>query len=218
MTPKAEATRRRILSVALELFREEGYEKTTMRRIASACGLSLGAAYHHFESKQDILRAYYLRQIEAHEAATREAWSEGARWLDKVSLVLHTSLDVRATDRALMRELAPLVVGKDDAASAFSARSAELRRRSMSLFREAVEDPAVPDDLRDVLASALWALSMGTLLYYAHDASPRQEKTRALVDGAVELVGGVVTALALPPMAPLRARLREVLGDASLIF
>ncbi|MCB9595672.1 MAG: TetR/AcrR family transcriptional regulator [Sandaracinaceae bacterium] len=218
MTAKADETRRRILSVALTRFREDGYHKTTMRGIARASGLSLGAAYHHFEGKQDIVRAYYGQQMDAHEAATREAWREGAAWQERVSLVLHTSLDVRATDRALMRELAPLVVGTDEAASAFSGKSADLRGRSIALFHEAIDDPAVPEDLRDVLATALWALSMGTLLYFAHDESPRQRKSRALVDGSVELLGGVVSALALPPLAPLRGRLREVLEDASLIF
>ncbi len=217
MTPKAEATRRRILRVALERFREVGFEKTTMRAIAKEADLSLGAAYHHFSSKEDIVRAYYLRQMEAHEAAARDAWTGAEGWLDRVSLILHTSLDVRGTDRALMRELAPLVVGRAGATSAFSEESGDLRRRSVALFREAVDDPAVPDDLRDVLATGLWAVSMGTLLYFAHDESPRQRKTRALVDGAVELIGGVVGALALPPMAPLRARLREVLAEASLI-
>lgn len=218
MARDAEATRRRILSVALALFREKGFHETTMRRIASDCGLSLGAAYHHFASKQDIVRAYYEQQMADHEAATREAWAPDQSWQQKVGLVLHTSLDVRARDRALMRELAPLVVSRDEAASAFSERSADLRGRSQRLFREAVEDEAVPEDFRDVLATALWAASLGMLLYFANDDSPRQRKTRGLVDGTVELVGMVVGALSLPPMAPFRQRLREVLDDASLIF
>ena len=86
MARDAEATRRRILSVALSLFREHGFAETTMRRIASDCGLSLGAAYHHFASKQDIVRAYYEQQMEEHEAATRDAWAPEQRWLERASI------------------------------------------------------------------------------------------------------------------------------------
>jgi len=218
MARDADATRRRILSVALGHFRELGFEKTTMRRVADDAGVSLGAAYHHFASKQDIARAYYLQQTDAHEAATRAAWERATGWLERVRLVLHTGLDVRATDRALMRELAPLVVGTDEKTSAFSADSAELRVRSMGLFREAIDDPAVPEDFRGVLVPALWAMSMGILLYFAHDPSAEQRKSRALIDGAVELCGALVGALSMPLMSPLRARLREVLDDATLLF
>jgi hypothetical protein len=80
-----------------------------------------------------------------------------------------------------------------------------------------VEDPSVPEDLRDVLALALWALQMGVLLYFANDESPRQRKTRALIDGALDLTIGVVTALSLPPMQPVRHQLTALLREAGLL-
>lgn len=45
-----------ILRVSKELFHEKGYEKTTISNIAKKCGLSKGALYHHFKSKQDVLK------------------------------------------------------------------------------------------------------------------------------------------------------------------
>ena len=56
---KAELTRAQILSTALGLFREKGFDTTTMRDIASACGMAVGTAYHHFDSKEAIVAAYY---------------------------------------------------------------------------------------------------------------------------------------------------------------
>ncbi|HJL18838.1 MAG TPA: TetR family transcriptional regulator [Sandaracinaceae bacterium LLY-WYZ-13_1] len=217
MTRDADRTRRTILRVALSLFREHGYAKTTMRRIAREAGLSLGAAYHHFDGKQAIVLSYYEQQQAAHEAAAREAMA-GARDLrDRLGLALHCGLDVRATDRALMRELAPLVVGPEERTSAFSETTRALRERSIALWREVVDDPTVPDDLRDVLALSLWALQMGVLLYFAHDESPRQRRTRALVDGALDLTAMALGALGTPLFAPFRARLREVLAEAELL-
>lgn len=213
----ADSTRRRILSVALTSFRERGYAKTTMRQVAKDAGMSLGAAYHHFANKQAIVYAYYEQQQEAHEKAAREALVEARDLRERIGLVMHTGLDQRATDRRLMRELAPLVVGSEEATSAFSADTAALRRRSIALWREAVEDESVAEDLRDTLALALWTLQLGVLLYFANDESPRQQRTRALVDGALDLTVMAVRALGIPPLAPMRERLREVLAEARLL-
>ncbi len=52
-----------ILRVSGELFQEIGYEKTSIQMIADRCGLSKGALYHHFRSKEEVLerisRNYY---------------------------------------------------------------------------------------------------------------------------------------------------------------
>ena len=48
-------TRARIRSVALELFTDQGYDKTSMREIAERLGVTKAALYHHFPSKQDIV-------------------------------------------------------------------------------------------------------------------------------------------------------------------
>jgi AcrR family transcriptional regulator len=51
------ATRRRILDVALELFVEQGYDRTSLREIAERLGFSKAALYYHYKAKDDILRA-----------------------------------------------------------------------------------------------------------------------------------------------------------------
>src|SRR3954451_18044441 len=60
-TAKRDATRENILTSALKLFREKGFEPTTMRDIAKAAGLSLGASYYYFKTKEAIVMAYYDR-------------------------------------------------------------------------------------------------------------------------------------------------------------
>jgi AcrR family transcriptional regulator len=53
--------RDRILDVALELFIEQGYDKTSLREIAERLDVTKAALYYHFERKQDILLALNLR-------------------------------------------------------------------------------------------------------------------------------------------------------------
>ncbi|MEG2506984.1 MAG: TetR/AcrR family transcriptional regulator [Longicatena sp.] len=49
-----EKTIAKILDVSLHLFSEKGYEKTTIQDIVNALGMSKGAIYHHFKSKEEI--------------------------------------------------------------------------------------------------------------------------------------------------------------------
>ena len=45
-----------ILETSLRLFQEVGYDKTSILDIVDAMGVSRGAFYHHFKSKEEILR------------------------------------------------------------------------------------------------------------------------------------------------------------------
>jgi AcrR family transcriptional regulator len=59
------STRERILDVALDLFVEQGYDKTSLREIAERMGFSKAALYYHFASKSDILMGLHLRMHQA---------------------------------------------------------------------------------------------------------------------------------------------------------
>ncbi|MEV0719050.1 helix-turn-helix domain-containing protein [Asanoa sp. NPDC050611] len=54
----AESTRGRIQAVALELFTENGYEKTSLREIAERLGVTKAALYYHFKSKDEIVSSF----------------------------------------------------------------------------------------------------------------------------------------------------------------
>jgi AcrR family transcriptional regulator len=56
-TPRTD-TRVRAQQVALELFAEQGYEKTSLREIAERLGVTKAALYYHFKSKEDIVHSF----------------------------------------------------------------------------------------------------------------------------------------------------------------
>lgn len=71
-------TRRQILDVALELFTEDGYDKTSLRDIAQRLGTSKAALYYYFQRKEDILLELHLRLHElSHDALEELANLEG---------------------------------------------------------------------------------------------------------------------------------------------
>lgn len=70
----AEATRRRILAAALELFATTGYSGTSTTAVARAAGVTRGALYHHFADKAALFRAVFLElEEELDEAANGAA-------------------------------------------------------------------------------------------------------------------------------------------------
>jgi len=60
-------TREAIRSVALELFAEQGYDKTSLREISERLGVTKAAVYYHFKSKEEILLSLiedFLAQVD----------------------------------------------------------------------------------------------------------------------------------------------------------
>ena len=61
----ADQTRRRILDAATELFNERGYAGTSIRDITERLGMTKGALYYHFASKDELLHAMVAPLLDA---------------------------------------------------------------------------------------------------------------------------------------------------------
>jgi AcrR family transcriptional regulator len=61
---QGQATRAALIDVATELFATNGYEATAISAVLDAAGVSRGALYHHFESKEALFEAV-LQSVEA---------------------------------------------------------------------------------------------------------------------------------------------------------
>jgi len=215
--PSGEASREHILSVALKLFREKGFDGTTMRDIAAAAGLSLGAAYYWFPSKEALVLAYYARQQDTHAAASRGALESLPDLRSRLGAVMHAKIDMLKEDRKLLRAILRSTLGADEAISVFSAETEGVRRRSIDVFLDAIgRDETIPEDARPLFAQMLWTLHLGLLLYFVNDTSEDQAKTRELVDGSLDLVCNLAPLLSSPMLGPMRAEVMSLLQNAGL--
>jgi AcrR family transcriptional regulator len=61
---QGQATRSALIDVATELFAANGYDATAIPAVLDATGVSRGALYHHFESKEALFEAV-LESVEA---------------------------------------------------------------------------------------------------------------------------------------------------------
>src|SRR2546428_12811266 len=102
-TGRGDTTRDRILEAALGLFRKRGFEPTTMRDIARASKLSLGAAYYYFPSKEALIHAFYDRVQDEHAALIRATCASSADVAVRVPAPLVGKPDTLAGDPALLR-------------------------------------------------------------------------------------------------------------------
>jgi len=82
---QAEATRLLLVSVARELFTEQGYAATSIEEIIKRAGVARGALYHHFPGKDALFRAVYdevqtevATRVVATAIASQEPW-DGVR-------------------------------------------------------------------------------------------------------------------------------------------
>lgn len=66
--PNKGSTRKRIQQIALDLFAEQGYDKTSLREIADRLGVTKAALYYHFKTKEEILTS----ALEDYMAEVRE--------------------------------------------------------------------------------------------------------------------------------------------------
>ncbi|MFZ4841874.1 TetR/AcrR family transcriptional regulator [Mycetocola saprophilus] len=72
LSPKGTRQREKILTVALEVFADEGYRGTSLRTVAARCELSLAGVMHYFESREDLLVQILQRRDDV-DAATISA-------------------------------------------------------------------------------------------------------------------------------------------------
>jgi AcrR family transcriptional regulator len=215
--PASEGTRRQILETALTLFRERGFEETTIRDIAAGAGLSLGAAYYYFKSKEAIVGAYYAYVQEEHLTRSREGFARHDGLRERLRAALHTKIDIMAEDRRLLRALFRYGGDPDHPLSWFGPATLEQRQHSVNVFAEALAGEKLPADVRDAAPTLLWTLHMGILLYFLYDGSPDQRRTHKLIDAAVDFVVDVKRLATSPLLRPMRRRVMTILRDAGLL-
>lgn len=217
-TAKGAATRDRLLDVALALFREKGFDDTTMRDIAARAGLSLGAAYHYFSNKEAIVLAYYAAVQTQHLELVRQRFADATEFRDRLAIVLHTKLDVLADDRRLLGALLRFTGDPTHPLSFLGKGTRSIQLASIGAFDEALGDASMPTDVRRVAPTLFWAMHMGILLYFLYDDSPNQARTRRLVDGATDIAVRLLGTLRFPLFKPIRTRLAALLDDAGLVL
>ena len=205
-TTKGEQTRALIIDKALELFRERGYEQTTMRAIADRSGLALGNAYYYFHSKAQLILAFYDRTLAEHQAAVASALEREPDLKARLLEVVRTKIATIEPFHEFAGVLFKTAADPRSPLNPFSRESEVVRHESISMFAAVVEggNIRVPKDLKEELPYLLWLYHMGLILFWIHDSSLDRARTHLLVERTVELVVRLIKLASHPLMRPVR--------------
>ena len=207
-TAKGEQTRALILNTALDLLQEHGYEKTTMRAIAKKAGVSLGNAYHYFDTKEHLIQAFYHRTHQEHLAATVPELAQHADMKNRLLAVLRLKISTLEPYHEFAGVLFKTAADPRSPLNPFAHESEQVRRDSIKLFEDLVADTKarMPPDLRAELPYLLWLYHMGIILFWIHDSSPKQARTFRLIDRTVDLIDKLISLASNPRMRPVRRK------------
>ena len=218
VTPKAEETGARILDAALALFRQEGFDNTTMRGIAEKAGVATGAAYYYYPSKDAIVMDFYQRSC-AEMQPIIEAALERARGLEaRLRALIQVKFEYFAPNRGVLRALLRNGADPGHPLSPFSPQTKEIRDIDLAWFRRILADAGVriPRDLEPHLPGVLWFFQMGVIYFWVIDESPDQAGTTRLLALSAKSVVFLIKASALPFMRPLRKTVLQLIEIATL--
>lgn len=87
------SARGRLLHEAARLFRDKGYERTTVRDLAAAVGIQSGSLFHHFRTKEEILKAVMVETIRLNTALMQAAVDEAQSHRDKLQALVRAELE-----------------------------------------------------------------------------------------------------------------------------
>jgi len=208
-TPKAEETRERILDAALTLFREQGFDETTMRDIAAKANVATGAAYYYFRSKEELVMAFYVRAADEAREVLPPLIDRSRDLKKRLRAVIDQKFEQFVDHRKLLVALVRIGIDPKHPLSPFGKETAPMREESIEFFRRAIEESStkIPSDLKTDLPRLLWMYQMALVLFWLFDESPGQRKTKLLTDGTLDLLVRLIQLSSLPLMGPMRKRL-----------
>jgi len=216
-TGKGEQTRRQIFASALQLFRERGFDSTTMQEIATHAAVVKSAAYYYFPSKEALVQTYYETVQSEQERLCKEVFAVTKDLKTRLATALHSKFDLAKDDRNLLGVVFRYTGEPEHPLSCLGRGTAEIRRRSTQVFCDAIAEEKLPHDLRELLPVALWALQMGLLVMFLYDPSKNQRRTRHMADGALDLTLKLLGIAKLAILRPIRTKILVLLREADLL-
>jgi AcrR family transcriptional regulator len=168
-----------VMSAAVELFATQGYANTSVQQVVAAAGVTKGAMYHYFESKDDLLFGIYETLLSLQKARLDEIIARGGPTDDVLTAVcvdvVQTSIDHLPEGTVFFRSMHMLSAPRQQEVTrrrrAYHDEFAELieRGRSEGIYRT------------DIPVAMLVAHFFSDVHYLSHWYSPEGPEDQTLV-------------------------------------
>ncbi len=214
---RSEATRRKILDAAIDVFGEVGYAAAGWNTIIERTGMTKGALYHHFDSKESLASAVIEEGSETILAAFRNVCGSSSPALENMIHGTFTIANALSSDKTACsaEQLTAALSGFNEAATRFCTNLIELM--AAQALRATAEGDLRPDLDAVVISESIIGAMFGTrLLFHAIAAkgAPAHDESAGIADRLAgpptqfwELIlAGIVTEASLPYFREFLAR------------
>ncbi|MEW2388641.1 TetR/AcrR family transcriptional regulator [Streptomyces venezuelae] len=175
-----------LLSVAVRVFNERGYDGTSMEHLSKAAGISKSSIYHHVAGKEELLRRAVSRALDGLFGILAE---EHARVGSAVRRLEHVT---RRTVEVLVAELPYVTLllrvrGNTDTERWAMERRREFDQQVAALLKEAVADGDLRSDVELRLATRLLFGMINSIVEWYRPESRGAANGEQIADAVVQL-------------------------------
>jgi TetR/AcrR family transcriptional regulator of autoinduction and epiphytic fitness len=168
---KRDTSRKResILSAAMQVFCDEGYDKASMDRIADVAGSSKRTVYNHFFRKEDLFQAVVERFVSEMHAMKQIRYDPSRSLEEQLSDFADAELAV-ATNRGWLKFIKVLLtvfIRDPDLAGETAARYAAGEDTLATWLHEAADDGTIAVDDAQLAARVFWSMLGGAFTWPA---------------------------------------------------
>ncbi|MFC3995934.1 TetR/AcrR family transcriptional regulator [Nocardiopsis sediminis] len=128
---------RRLLAEATRLFAEKGFDRASVQEIVDAAGVTKGAMYHYFDSKDDLLAQIYARVLRLQMTRLEEIAGQGGPVAERV---YEAAADVVVTTIANLDDASIALRSMHQLSAAKQREVRAERRRYHELFRSLITE------------------------------------------------------------------------------
>lgn len=175
-----------LLSVAVQVFNERGYDGTSMEHLSRAAGISKSSIYHHVSGKEELLRRAVSRALDGLFAILDEEHARVGRPVDRLEHVVRRMVEVLIAELPYVTLLLR-VRGNTEAERWALERRRDFDHRVADLLRAAAEDGDVRGDVEVRLATRLVFGMINSIVEW-YRPETRGASGREVADAVVRLV------------------------------
>ena len=187
MQQRSAETRRQILDSAYTLFSKSGYEAASVAEICSAAGISKGAFYHHFTSKQTVFLAIleeWLQGLDQSFSLIRQQENSADQVISQMAGIAGSTLQAADVRLTIILEFW-MQASRDPAV--WTAAVAPYRRYTAyitEIIRQGINEGSLRETDPEQTARAFVALAMGLLMQamFETQSVDWNKETRQAVD------------------------------------
>ncbi|MEU5778482.1 TetR/AcrR family transcriptional regulator [Streptomyces venezuelae] len=175
-----------LLSVAVRVFNERGYDGTSMEHLSKAAGISKSSIYHHVAGKEELLRRAVSRALDGLFGILAEEHARVGSAVRRLEYVTRRTVEVLVAELPYVTLLLR-VRGNTDTERWAMERRREFDQQVAALLKEAVADGDLRSDVELRLATRLLFGMINSIVEWYRPESRGAANGEQIADAVVQL-------------------------------